>query len=114
MANLVTLQGEHQPFVRNVMTLKSCSPIVGVDVMSFDTEREVLLAWRVIILAKVMLCLNKLLKTFLFISRKDISFTSCTMLLGKSCRTSLDFYIARESIPTFIFTLQVLFTGFYP
>ncbi|KAL4587185.1 hypothetical protein LXL04_000052 [Taraxacum kok-saghyz] len=48
IANLVTLQGEEQPFVKNVMTLKSCSPIVGVDVMSFDTEREVLLAWRVI------------------------------------------------------------------
>ncbi|GKV21576.1 hypothetical protein SLEP1_g31546 [Rubroshorea leprosula] len=46
VANLVTLQGEDQPFVRNVMTLKSCSPIVGVDVMSFDSEREVFLAWR--------------------------------------------------------------------
>ncbi|PON63164.1 DNA-directed DNA polymerase [Trema orientale] len=46
VANLVTLQGENQPLIRNVMTLKSCSPIVGVDVMSFDTEREVLLAWR--------------------------------------------------------------------
>ncbi|KAI4317080.1 hypothetical protein L6164_024989 [Bauhinia variegata] len=46
IANLVTLQGEDQPFIRNVMTLKLCSPIVGVDVMSFDTEREVLLAWR--------------------------------------------------------------------
>ncbi|CAI0428312.1 unnamed protein product [Linum tenue] len=46
VANLVTLQGESQPFVRNVMTLKSCSPIVGADVMSFDTEKEVLLAWR--------------------------------------------------------------------
>ncbi|KAL1301127.1 DNA polymerase delta catalytic subunit [Arachis ipaensis] len=46
IANLVTLQGEDQPFIRNVMTLNSCSPIVGVDVMSFDTEREVLLAWR--------------------------------------------------------------------
>ncbi|KHG07397.1 DNA polymerase delta catalytic subunit -like protein [Gossypium arboreum] len=46
VANLVTLQGEDQPFIRNVMTLKSCSPIVGVDVMSFDTEKEVLLAWR--------------------------------------------------------------------
>ena len=50
IANLVTLQGEDQPFIRNVMTLKSCSPIVGVDVMSFDTEREVLLAWRVLFL----------------------------------------------------------------
>ncbi|KAI9076550.1 hypothetical protein K1719_041536 [Acacia pycnantha] len=46
IANLVTLQGEGQPFIRNVMTLKSCSPIVGTEVMSFDTEREVLLAWR--------------------------------------------------------------------
>ncbi|KAJ8765388.1 hypothetical protein K2173_012085 [Erythroxylum novogranatense] len=46
VANLVTMQGEKQPFVRNVMTLKSCAPIVGVDVMSFDTEKEVLLAWR--------------------------------------------------------------------
>lgn len=46
IANLVTSQGEDRPFVRNVMTLRSCSPIVGVDVMSFDNEREVLLAWR--------------------------------------------------------------------
>ncbi|MCO5575689.1 hypothetical protein L7F22_029493 [Adiantum nelumboides] len=46
IANLLTVQGEDWPKVRNVMTLKSCSPIVGVDVMSFDTEREVLLAWR--------------------------------------------------------------------
>lgn len=46
MANLVTLQGENQPLIRNVMTLKSCSPIAGADVMSFDTERKVLLAWR--------------------------------------------------------------------
>ncbi|KAB1210534.1 DNA polymerase delta catalytic subunit [Morella rubra] len=46
VANLVTLQGEHQPLIRNVMTLNSCSPIVGVDVMPFHTEREVLLAWR--------------------------------------------------------------------
>ncbi|KAF9599784.1 hypothetical protein IFM89_001730 [Coptis chinensis] len=46
VANLVTLQGESQPFVRNIMTLKSCSPIVGADVMSFENEREVLLAWR--------------------------------------------------------------------
>lgn len=46
VANLVTLQGENQPFIRNVMTLNSCSPIAGVDVLSFDTEREVLLAWR--------------------------------------------------------------------
>ncbi|XP_062102921.1 DNA polymerase delta catalytic subunit-like [Humulus lupulus] len=46
IANLLTLQGNTEPLIRNVMTLKSCSPIVGVDVMSFDIEREVFLAWR--------------------------------------------------------------------
>ncbi|KAF9594368.1 hypothetical protein IFM89_030497 [Coptis chinensis] len=40
VANLVTLQGESQPFVRNIMTLKSYSPIVGADVMPFENERE--------------------------------------------------------------------------
>jgi DNA polymerase delta subunit 1 len=38
IANLVTVQGEQKPMVRNVMTLKSCSPIVGASVMSFDSE----------------------------------------------------------------------------
>lgn len=42
----MTVQGEERPMVKNVMTLKSCSPIVGADVMSFDTEKEVL-AWKV-------------------------------------------------------------------
>ncbi|CAN8270830.1 unnamed protein product [Cochlearia groenlandica] len=46
VANHVTIQGEHYPFVRNVITLKPCAPIEGVNVMSFETEREVLLAWR--------------------------------------------------------------------
>ncbi|VVA97109.1 unnamed protein product [Arabis nemorensis] len=46
VANIVTLQGENVPFVRNVMTLKSCDPIEGANVMSFEIEREVLLAWR--------------------------------------------------------------------
>jgi DNA polymerase delta subunit 1 len=45
IANLVTLQGSTKPIVRNVMTLKSCSPIVGADVMSFDDERDLLAMW---------------------------------------------------------------------
>jgi hypothetical protein len=40
-------EGEQKPVVQNVTTLKSCSPIVGASVMSFDSQREVLLAWRV-------------------------------------------------------------------
>ncbi|CAM6083744.1 unnamed protein product [Calypogeia fissa] len=46
IGNMVTVQGSGQPMIRNVITLKTCSPIVGVDVMSFDNEKEVLLAWR--------------------------------------------------------------------
>lgn len=47
IANLVTLQGQSEPLVRNVMTLNTCAPIVGADVMAFKTEQELLLAWRV-------------------------------------------------------------------
>ncbi|GAQ79793.1 DNA polymerase delta catalytic subunit [Klebsormidium nitens] len=45
IANLVTLQGSSKPLIRNVMTLNSCSPIVGADVFSHDTEAELLLRW---------------------------------------------------------------------
>lgn len=45
IANLVTLQGSTKPLIRNVMTLNSCSPIVGADVFSHDTEAELLLRW---------------------------------------------------------------------
>ena len=38
--------GEKEPFVRNIFTLKSCAPIVGSRVFSFDTEKELLTAWR--------------------------------------------------------------------
>jgi DNA polymerase delta subunit 1 len=40
---MVTVQGESSPIVRNVMTLQSCAPIVGAEVMSFDSERDLLL-----------------------------------------------------------------------
>lgn len=72
MANLVTLQGENQPFIRNVMTLNTCSPIVGVDVMSFDTERDLLLAWRVLTLALLnVLSWLHFFESFKFSSKYD-------------------------------------------
>ncbi|KAI5989332.1 DNA polymerase family B-domain-containing protein [Pisolithus albus] len=46
IANMVTRQGENQPFIRNVFTLNSCSHIVGSQVLSFDDEGEMLQAWR--------------------------------------------------------------------
>ncbi|XP_065184381.1 DNA polymerase delta catalytic subunit-like [Sycon ciliatum] len=45
IANMVSRQGERDPFIRNVFTLKSCAPIVGSEVVSFETERELLGTW---------------------------------------------------------------------
>lgn len=46
IANMVTRQGETQPFIRNVFTLNSCSHIVGSQVLSFDDEQQMLEKWR--------------------------------------------------------------------
>ena len=42
IANMVIRQGEKDPFIRNVFTWKSCAQIVGAEVLSFDTEEELL------------------------------------------------------------------------
>jgi len=42
IANMVIRQGEKDPFIRNVFTLKSCAPVVGAEVLSFDTEQQLL------------------------------------------------------------------------
>eukprot|EP00898_Chlorokybus_atmophyticus_P007411 jgi/Chlat1/7671/Chrsp64S09160 len=46
IANMVTEQGQRTPVIRNVLTLGSCLPIVGADVLQFDDEKKLLLAWR--------------------------------------------------------------------
>ncbi|KAF8998547.1 DNA polymerase family B-domain-containing protein [Cyathus striatus] len=46
IANMVTRQGEPQPFIRNIFTLNTCSHIVGSQVLSFDDEAKMLQAWR--------------------------------------------------------------------
>lgn len=50
IATYITIQGQDEPIIKNVMTLKTCSPIAGVEVMSFDDERDLLLAWRDLLL----------------------------------------------------------------
>lgn len=45
IASIMTVQGESQPRVRSVFTLRSCAPIVGAEVQSFDSEQEMLMAW---------------------------------------------------------------------
>ena len=46
IASYVTVHGERKPIIKNVMTLGGCAPIVGAEVMSFSSERELLLAWK--------------------------------------------------------------------
>ncbi|XP_050784128.1 DNA polymerase delta catalytic subunit isoform X3 [Gopherus flavomarginatus] len=45
VANMVLRQGERDPFIRNVFTLQSCSPIVGSQVLCYSQEAELLKAW---------------------------------------------------------------------
>ncbi|GFO41579.1 DNA polymerase [Plakobranchus ocellatus] len=42
IANMMIRQGDSEPFIRNVFTLKSCAPVVGSQVLSYDTEFELL------------------------------------------------------------------------
>ena len=46
IASYVTVHGERKPIIKNVMTLGGCAPIVGAEVMSFSSERDLLLAWK--------------------------------------------------------------------
>ncbi|KAF8519681.1 DNA polymerase family B-domain-containing protein [Gautieria morchelliformis] len=46
IANMVTRQGEGKPFIRNVFTLNTCAHIVGSQVLAYDDELELLMAWR--------------------------------------------------------------------
>lgn len=45
IANMVTIQGEKNPFIRNVFTLNSCAPIVATDVLEYYDEGNMLQAW---------------------------------------------------------------------
>ncbi|CAG8496722.1 650_t:CDS:10 [Diversispora eburnea] len=45
IANMVTIQGEDKPFIRNVFTLNSCAPIVATDVIECYDQAEMLQAW---------------------------------------------------------------------
>lgn len=51
IATFVTVQGERKPVIKVVMVLGTCAPIVGAEVMSFTDEREMLRAWKELVLA---------------------------------------------------------------
>lgn len=46
IANYVVRQGESKPFIKNIFTLQSCSNIVGSDVLAFEKEEDLLMAWK--------------------------------------------------------------------
>ena len=46
IASILTVQGESQPMMQSVLTLGSCSDIVGVDVVSFSDEKKMLATWQ--------------------------------------------------------------------
>lgn len=45
IASMVVRQGETEPYLRNVFTLNTCAPIVGSQVLSFQSESEMLARW---------------------------------------------------------------------
>jgi len=51
IANVLQLQGTNEHPVRNVFVLGSCTPIAGADVITFDTEKDMLGAWARFVLA---------------------------------------------------------------
>lgn len=48
IANMVVCQGDHEPFLRNIFTLKSCAPILGSQVISFESEDKLLEVYNLI------------------------------------------------------------------
>lgn len=51
IANHVTLQGESQPKLRCILTLNRCAPIADAEVLSFESERDMLSAWQQLVVA---------------------------------------------------------------
>ncbi|KAK3241012.1 DNA polymerase delta catalytic subunit, variant 2 [Cymbomonas tetramitiformis] len=49
IASMVTVQGDKSPVIKNVMTLGTCAPIVGAEVLSFDDERDLLKHWSALV-----------------------------------------------------------------
>lgn len=46
IANVVTRYGDAKPFIRNVFVLDTCSSIVNTQVLEFEKEENMLIAWR--------------------------------------------------------------------
>ena len=45
ISNVVVKQGVKEPFIKCIFTLRSCAPIAGATIRSFESESDMLLAW---------------------------------------------------------------------
>ncbi|KAJ3249040.1 DNA-directed DNA polymerase delta [Chytriomyces hyalinus] len=45
IANMITIQGQDKPFIRNVFTLKQCAHIAGTHTLCFENESQLLAKW---------------------------------------------------------------------
>ncbi|RWS23196.1 DNA polymerase delta catalytic subunit-like protein [Leptotrombidium deliense] len=45
ISNCIMFHGETEPFVKCLFTLKSCAPITGATIFSYETEEDLLSAW---------------------------------------------------------------------
>ncbi|KAG2731467.1 hypothetical protein G9P44_005883 [Scheffersomyces stipitis] len=46
IANVVSKHGESRPFVRNVFTVNTCSPIIGSQIFEHEKEEDMLMNWK--------------------------------------------------------------------
>lgn len=46
IANVVLKYGDLRPFIRNVFTVNTCLPIIGLEIFSHMDEKDMLMAWR--------------------------------------------------------------------
>jgi DNA polymerase delta subunit 1 len=45
IASVVTIQGESQPRTRTIFSFRSCAPIVGAEVLSYEREEDMMMGW---------------------------------------------------------------------
>ncbi|ETN69650.1 DNA polymerase [Necator americanus] len=45
IANMVKVEGESEPFIRNCFVLGTCAPVIGSEIIQCDSEKELLEKW---------------------------------------------------------------------
>lgn len=85
IANVVYLQGNDQPFIRNVFVLNSCKPVDDYDVWCFDSEAKLLDKW-----AKFVLAVDPDFMTGYNILNFDLPY-----LVNRAAKLNVDFRLNR-------------------